>query len=154
VLAGWWQRAWAQVIDAVVVVILALVILAIMGALFSVGFFASDAAGVVSLIVGLTLAVIALSIAALFYAPGVMALTDGKTLGKMATHCRVVRADGRRVDFGYAVVREVLVKHLLIGIASAVTFGLAWFVDNLWPLWDEEHRALHDFPVNSRVVRD
>ena len=26
--------------------------------------------------------------------------------------------------------------------------------DALWPLWDDENRALHDFVVNSRVVRD
>jgi len=26
-------------------------------------------------------------------------------------------------------------------------------VDNLWPLWDEENRALHDFVVNSRVIK-
>jgi uncharacterized RDD family membrane protein YckC len=153
VLSGWWRRAWAQVIDGIVVVVGALVILALLGALFSVGFFAGDTAGWVSLIVGLTLAVIAVSIVALFYAPTVMVMTDGKTLGKMVTGCRVVRADGRPMTFGYAVCREVLVKHLLVGLASSVTFGIAWFVDNLWPLWDEEHRALHDFPVNSRVVR-
>ena len=26
--------------------------------------------------------------------------------------------------------------------------------DVLWPLWDDENRALHDFVVNSRVVQD
>jgi uncharacterized RDD family membrane protein YckC len=46
------------------------------------------------------------------------------------------------------------VKALLFGIASSLTGGLAFFADVLWPLWDEENRALHDFIVDTRVVRD
>jgi uncharacterized RDD family membrane protein YckC len=48
----------------------------------------------------------------------------------------------------------VVVKALLVGFISSFTFGLAWLLDILWPLWDEENRALHDFVVNTRVVRD
>jgi len=67
----------------------------------------------------------------------------------------VVRANGRPITFGYATVREVLVKWLLIGvIAGSFTFGLAALVDYLWPLWDEENRALHDFVVDSRTILD
>ena len=40
------------------------------------------------------------------------------------------------------------------GIAGAFTGGIANLVDVLWPLWDEENRALHDFVVNTRVVKD
>jgi uncharacterized RDD family membrane protein YckC len=154
VLAGWWQRAGAQVIDGIVVTIAALVMLAIVGGVFSAGFLAGDTAGWVSVVVGLTLAVITLSIAAMLYAPALMAITGGRTLGRMATGCRVVRADGQPMTFGYAVVREVLVKGLLFGFIGILTAGIGWLLDYLWPLWDEEHRALHDFVVNSRVVRD
>jgi uncharacterized RDD family membrane protein YckC len=153
-LAGWWQRAGAQVIDGIVVTIAAVVILAITGGAFSTGFLAGDTAGWVSVIVGVTLAVISVSVAAMLYAPALMATTGGKTLGRMATGCRVVRADGRPMTFGYAFVREVLVKGLLFGLIGILTAGVGWLVDDLWPLWDEEHRALHDFVVNSRVVRD
>src|SRR5215207_4392765 len=38
-LAGWWSRAGAQLIDGIIISIGALVILAIFGAVFSVGFF-------------------------------------------------------------------------------------------------------------------
>jgi uncharacterized RDD family membrane protein YckC len=73
----------------------------------------------------------------------------------MATGIRVVRADGQPVTFGWAMLREVAVKWLLIGaVASSFTFGLAWLLDVLWPLWDEENRALHDMVVDSRVVKD
>src|SRR5262249_52141447 len=143
-----------QLIDLVVITIAAVVMLAIVGGVFSAGFLASDTAGWVSVVVGLGLAVITLSVAAMLYAPALMAMTGGKTLRRMATGCRVVRADGRPMTFGYAFVREVLVKGLLFGFIGTLTIGVGWLVDDLWPLWDEEHRALHDFVVDSRVVRD
>jgi hypothetical protein len=46
------------------------------------------------------------------------------------------------------------VKILLVGIANSVTFGLAGLLDVLWPLWDDENRALHDFVVDTRTVKD
>jgi len=38
-------------------------------------------------------------------------------------------------------------------VVSSATFGLASVLDALWPLWDEENRALHDLVVNTRVIR-
>ena len=58
------------------------------------------------------------------------------------------------MTFGFAMLREVAVKALLFGIAGSFTFGLAQLIDFLWPLWDEENRALHDFIVNTRTVLD
>ena len=126
----------------------------VFGAVFSVGFFASDETGIASLIVGLMLSVLAIAIVALLYAPLMMARTNGKTLGRMAMGIRVVRANGEPMTFGCAMLREVVVKALLFGIAGSLTFGLANLADVLWPLWDDENRALHDFVVNTRVVRD
>jgi hypothetical protein len=57
------------------------------------------------------------------------------------------------VDFWWAALREVAVKGLLVGIASSLTGGIAYLVDVLWPFWDAENRALHDFVVDSRVVK-
>ena len=52
------------------------------------------------------------------------------------------------------MLREVVVKWLLFNVVGgSVTFGLAWLVDVLWPLWDEENRALHDMVVDSRVIK-
>jgi len=152
VLAGWWSRVGAQLIDWVIIGVGAVVLLIAITAPFSIGFFAGDDFGIVSLIVGLFIAVICVSIVALLYAPALMARTNGQTLGRMATGIRVVRADGQAITFGFAMVREVAVKALLFGIAGAMTGGLANLVDVLWPLWDEENRALHDFIVNTRTV--
>ena len=80
-----------------------------------------------------------------------MARTNGKTLGRMATGIRVVRANGQPMTFGFAMLREVVVKALLFGFAAALTGGLSTLADSLWPLWDEENRALHDFIVDTRV---
>ena len=101
---------------------------------------------------GLALATIGLVLAA--SSQDLTVADDGKTVGRVVLGIRVVRANGRPVDFGYAMLREVLVKALLGGICASLTGGLSWIVDNLWPLWDEENRALHDFVVDSRVIKD
>jgi uncharacterized RDD family membrane protein YckC len=152
-LAGWWRRVGAQVIDGIVIVAVAFVMLAIVGAIAGGGFLVDDVAGWVGVIVGGLIWGLFAVIAALLYAPWMMAKTNGQTLGRMATGIRVVRANGKPIDFGYAMLREVAVKWLLFNvIGGSVTFGLAWLIDDLWPLWDEENRALHDMVVDSRVI--
>jgi uncharacterized RDD family membrane protein YckC len=154
VLSGWWPRVGAQVIDGLIIGVGGLILVVAIMAPFSIGFFAGDDFGFVALIVGLLIAVLCVSVVALLYAPAMMARTNGKTVGRMAVGIRVVRANGHPIDFGYAMLREVLVKTLLVGIVASLTGGLASLLDVLWPLWDEENRALHDFVVDSRVVRD
>jgi uncharacterized RDD family membrane protein YckC len=155
VLAGWWSRAGAQIIDGIVISVMALVVLLVVGVIAGSGFLLGETAGIIGVVVGILIWGAAVTVAALVYAPLMMAKTNGKTLGRMATGIRVVRADGKRLDFGWAALREVVVKWLLIGtVANSVTFGLASLLDVLWPLWDEENRALHDFVVNTRVIRD
>jgi uncharacterized RDD family membrane protein YckC len=154
VLAGWWSRVGAQLVDGLIIGFGGLLLLLAITAPFSIGFFAGEDAGFVSIIVGLFLAVICVAIVALLYAPALMARTNGKTLGRMVTGIRVVRADGQPMTFGFAMLREVAVKALLFGIAGSITGGLANLADVLWPLWDEENRALHDFIVDTRSVVD
>lgn len=151
-LSGWWRRAGALLIDGLIIGIGAIVLFAAITAVFSIGFFAGDEVGIVSIIFGLMLAVVCVSVVALLYAPAMMARTDGRTLGRMATGIRVVRADGRPITFGFAMLREVAVKALLFGVLGSATAGLANLLDCLWPLWDEENRALHDFLVDTRTV--
>ena len=153
-LAGWWSRVGAALIDSVIVGVGGLLLLIAITAPFSLGFFAGEDAGWISVVVGLFLAIICVSIMALLYAPALMARTNGKTLGRMAVGIRVVRANGEPMTFGFAMLREVAVKTLLFGIAAAITGGLASLADVLWPLWDEENRALHDLIVDTRVVKD
>jgi uncharacterized RDD family membrane protein YckC len=152
-LAGWWSRVGAALIDGVIVGLGGLVLLIAITAPFSIGFFANEDVGVVSIVVGLLFATLCVSIVALLYAPAMMARTDGQTLGRMVVNIRVVRAKGEPMTFGWAMLREVAVKALLFGFVSSLTFGLASLLDVLWPLWDEENRALHDFIVDTRVIK-
>jgi RDD family protein len=51
------------------------------------------------------------------------------------------------------MLREVVVKWLLFNaVLGSLTAGIALLIDYLWPLWDEENRALHDYLVNTRTV--
>jgi len=153
-LSGWWRRAGAHIIDAIVIGAIALVLLVAITAPFSIGFFVNDGVGVAAVIVGGLFALLCVFIAALIYAPAMMARTNGRTLGRMVTGIRVVRASGEPMTLGVAFVREALVKWFLFAaVLGSVTFGLAGLIDYLWPLWDEENRALHDYVVNTRTVR-
>ena len=153
-LASWWSRVGAALIDGLIIGVGALIILAIFGSVFSVGFFESEETGVVALVLGLMLSFLAIAVVALLYAPLMMDRTNGKTLGRMALGIRVVRANGQDMTFGLAMLREVAIKALLFGFAGSITFGLANLADALWPLWDDENRALHDFVVDTRTIRD
>ena len=153
-LAGWWRRVGAQVVDGLIITIGAAVLFVAITAPFSIGFFASEEVGTVAVIVGALLALLSVTLVALLYAPALMARTNGKTLGRMATGIRVIRTDGQPIGFGFAMLREVAVKVLLFGIAGSFTAGLANLADVLWPLWDDENRALHDFVVDTRTVKE
>ena len=154
VLASWWSRAGAQVIDGIIIRAIALVLFLPLGAAFGVGFADDSDATIWAAVAGILLWTLCVAVIALLYAPAMMARTNGKTLGRMALNIRVVRASGEPITFGFAVLREVVVKWLLFGIAGAITGGIAQLLDYLWPLWDEQNRCLHDFVVDTRVVRD
>jgi uncharacterized RDD family membrane protein YckC len=153
VLAGWWSRVGAQLIDGLVIGLGGLLLLIAITAPFSIGFVANDGVGILSVLVGVLFGVVCVSIVALLYAPALMARTNGQTLGRMVTGIRVVRANGQPIDFGFAMLREVAVKALLFGFVGTITGGLANLADVLWPLWEEENRALHDFVVDTRTIR-
>lgn len=65
----------------------------------------------------------------------------GQTIGKMATHIRVVSDECRGVGVSQAVRRT------LAGLLSVLTFGLAYL-----PGLVGEHRALHDRVAHTRVI--
>jgi uncharacterized RDD family membrane protein YckC len=155
VLSGWWRRVGAALIDGLIIGVVAIILMAPLGiGLFSTDETTSDG-DFIALVGGLILTMIVVAIVALAYAPVMMGATNGKTLGRMVTGIRVVRADGQRMTFGWAALREVVVKALLInGVAGSFTFGLAGLLDVLWPLWDDQNRALHDFVVNTRTIID
>jgi uncharacterized RDD family membrane protein YckC len=154
VLAGWWSRVGAQLIDGLIIGVGALILFLPIGAAAGVGFADDSDASIGAAIAGLLLWTLCVAIIALLYAPVLMARTNGKTVGRMVLGIRVVRTSGEHITFGFALMREVLIKTVIFGIAGSFTAGLAPLLDVLWPLWDEENRALHDFIVNTRVVKD
>src|SRR5918997_1628618 len=150
VLASWLSRAGAQIIDGIIVAIGALILFLPVGAALGVAGASDSDAGLGAAILGVLFWILCVTIIALLYAPVLMARTNGKTLGRMVTNIRVVRTSGEPVTFGFAMLREVAVKAIAFNVAGAFTFGLASIIDFLWPLWDEENRALHDFIVSTR----
>jgi len=151
-LAGWWPRVGAQVIDGLIVLAVALALLAPLGLFGAVGLDPGNEGGVLAWIGAFLLASVVIVAVAMIYAPILMARTNGQTIGRKALGIRVVRVSGRPITFGHAALREVVVKGG-IWILSSATFGALWLVDVLWPLWDEEHRALHDFVTDTRTVK-
>jgi uncharacterized RDD family membrane protein YckC len=77
---------------------------------------------------------------------------NGQTWGKQIVGIRVIRDSGETVGFGFALLRELIVRWFLIGFIGGLFF-IPPFLDLLWPIWDESNRALHDMVVNTHVVR-
>ncbi len=153
-LAGWGQRAVAAIIDAVLVAVVAGIVLLVLGAVAFGALSLDTPGGIAGALVIALIAVGAVTVGALVYAPLIMARTNGKTVGKLMTGCRVVRGNGREVDFLWAAYREVLIKSLALGIVGSITAGIGYLVNYLWPFFDDRNRALHDIVVDSRVVKD
>ena len=141
---------------------MALVLLVPIVALFFV--FVAGAAGIsgdddfswTGAIVGLVLWVIVAAAVTLLYAPVLMARRgprNGQTLGKQVLGIRVVPDGGEPMTFWLAALREVVFKGLAVGVASSFLPVVPWLLDNLWPLWDDENRALHDMAASTHVVR-
>jgi len=150
VYAEWWRRALAALVDGAILVVLAAVLYV---GLATVGFSLDGGDGFVGLIASALLATVLLVLAVLLYRPVIMVMTNGQTLGQIVSSIRVVRADGRPMELGWAILREVVFKSAVLHTAAILTGGIAYLVDFLWPFIDRENRALHDFPVDTRVVR-
>jgi uncharacterized RDD family membrane protein YckC len=82
---------------------------------------------------------------------------NGQTFGKQAAKIRVVRNDGKAVDVKTVLMREGVGKLLpaALGALSHAVLVIAliyYLLDYLWPLWEREHRALHDLLARTHVV--
>jgi uncharacterized RDD family membrane protein YckC len=136
-LAGFWRRFVAYVIDGLVVGVVALVIEAIItsivrGTYTDVGGYTRN--GLVSLIIGIV-----------YF--GYLWSRNGQTLGYMALGIRLVRADGAPVSLGLGIARYVLIYLsflicLIPAIVSAFMIGLG-----------SQKQAIHDLILGTLVVR-
>ena len=144
------------------VVLAALIVLVAPGTVLTI---TSDggAVGIILLVLGgLAYFVVAFLYAAFFMRRS--GARNGQTLGKQWMGIRVVRDDGSAFGWGWALLREVVVKQLALGAASSIASFLTFFLlgiggivpyvlDYLWPLWDDENRAVHDMIVSTHVVK-
>jgi uncharacterized RDD family membrane protein YckC len=149
-LASWGSRVGATLIDWLVLLIPA----AILSALLIGGYDTDSSAG--ELIGFSILSFVLWSAIVLLYAPLLMIRggeRNGQTLGKQVVGITVVRDSGEPFGFWWAVLREVVVKNLAVGIASSIIPLIPWLLNYLWPLWDDENRALHDMVVSTHVIR-
>lgn len=79
-------------------------------------------------------------------------LSRAQTPGKQIVGIRAVDHAGQPLGWGMMFVREFLVKGLLFGLLYALTLGILFLLDNLWPLWDDDNQTLHDKVVGTYVV--
>ena len=140
-LAGFGGRAGAWLLD---------ILFSVLPILVAFGLIAggTEAAGGLLLLAGLAWAYVV-------YFPLTMARggeRNGQTWGKQLTGIRVVRDGGEPVDFGFGLLRELVIRQLLFGVVGGF-FLLPPLLDYLWPLWDDENRTLHDMVANTHVVK-
>lgn len=147
-LAGWGSRVGATLLDwlimAVAVVPLVLIVVAIAAGSHTGAIVTGGIAGLGYLA------------ALAFYAPVLMAregARNGQTWGKQIVGIRVVRDSGQPFELGSAFVREFVVKGLLFGAVGGFFLSIPTLLDWLWPLWDDENRALHDMVISTHVLR-
>jgi uncharacterized RDD family membrane protein YckC len=153
--AGWWSRVGAALFDLMVISVPAVVLAVVLFGGVGAAFTADDGFGIVTLILGLIVYVSLLVAALILYAPLLMRRPgerNGQTWGKQLLGIRVVRTNGVAMDFTHSAIREALVKGLGLGFASSIIPVIPYLLDALWPLWDDEHRAIHDMVVDTRVV--
>jgi uncharacterized RDD family membrane protein YckC len=150
-LAGWGTRLGAYLIDLLVL----LIPIGILGVLI-VGGLVDDDSSVGGWVAASILWALVAGVVVLLYAPLLMmrqGARNGQTLGKQVVGIRVVRDSGEPMSFGWAALREVVVKNLAVNIASSIIPLIPWFLNYFWPLWDDQNRALHDMAVSTHVVR-
>jgi uncharacterized RDD family membrane protein YckC len=129
--ADWWPRGGALIIDNLILWVPSLLLVGLLNYL-----------GIV-LALGLT------------FAYGLLMTRDeqnGQTWGMEVTKVRVRRTDGKPVDTGTDAMRWLLMQNVVFGLLSAFVFFIPTILNYLWPLWDEERRALHDMVASTRVV--
>lgn len=147
-LAGWGSRVGATLLDGLILLVPVAVLIGV-GLAIAQG---SNAGAAVTIVIGF----LAYAFAILFYAPLLMKRPgecNGQTFGKQIVGIRVVRDNGEAFTMGSAFVREFVVKNLLFGFVGGFFLSIPTLIDWLWPLWDDENRALHDMVVSTHVLR-
>lgn len=161
VLANWWPRAGAYIIDSLVFGIGIAIVMLVVGLaagmtvdeatlFFSTGQLPESIVHPAPLYVALVVGRVLIGVIPAFF----LVRWNGQTPGKRAVGLRVMRGGGEPMTYGVALRREVLGKTIIVQLASVVTVGIAAVLNYLWPLWDAERRAGHDLLADTRVVSE
>ena len=59
---------------------------------------------------------------------------------------------GRTATWGHMALREFVMKGIVGGVATSITFGIYWIVDSLFVV-REDRRTLHDLMSSTAVVQ-
>jgi uncharacterized RDD family membrane protein YckC len=136
--ASWGSRALAQILDSLIVAVVPVIV--------AIALVVADQADLANIVAsGLGIVVGAIYYAVTMSRSGPR---NGQTLGKQALDIRVVRESGEPIAPGFAALREVLVKSILMGICFIVLI-----LDWLSMLWDDRNQCWHDKIVGSLVVK-
>jgi uncharacterized RDD family membrane protein YckC len=170
-LAGWWRRVWARILDSIIV--------GLVGLPFTGYFYykyfqviwnnTSDLADraargeqppstftipaeaykwvIPALLIGIVVS---------FVYEYLFLTKKGATLGKMALGIKVRLRDVPGNPTGSAVAKRIgfVVGISVLGVIPLVgtLVGLVALLDDLWPLWDDKKQALHDKIAATNVV--
>ena len=148
-LSGWWRRVGASLVDNVLVLLACALI-------FFITWAGSGDEAVAAVSAWAGYVTISLFLYGLVYAPFFMKRPgerNGQTLGKQALGIRVVRLDGKPMNYGTGALREWVARTLIFQLAAAFLFALPTLLDLLWPLWDERNQSLHDKIATTVVMR-
>jgi uncharacterized RDD family membrane protein YckC len=129
-LAGFWPRAAAWLIDALVV--------GLASSLFASQRYATGSQIFVGSSTSSPWVVIGF-----LYAWLMIGLANGQTLGKMAMGIRIATPQRTRVTLGASALRAV------VGIGSGLALGIGY----LWAIWDPQRRTWHDMAANTRAFK-
>ena len=132
--AGFWRRALAMMLDGLLLIVFPC---------FVFVFFASVSRGF-GRMAGVLFPILLLLACFCWVAYHVVMWTwKGTTIGGLVLGIKVVRTDGRSVDFGSAIIRA------LASFFSAFVFFLGFF----WAGWDRNKQSWHDKIAGTVIVR-
>ena len=145
--AGFWIRAVALLIDALILSVIFGVLAGILAAVsaFNIQDFEniSDAEAIAAGGFGIVLVLLMVAVAWLYEAI-LTSSASGATWGKQAMGLRILRGDGARLSFGRATARYFS--------KSLITPLLPLFIGYLLAAFTRRKQALHDFIADTVVV--
>ena len=148
-LASWGSRAAALLIDWLILLVPVIVLTIIVVAVAT----GSDTGAIVTGILGGLAYLVVLFV----YAPTLMARdgrNNGQTWGKQIDrHSRRPRQRTEQWASAWPPCVRSSSRGFCSRSSSSIIPLIPWLLDYLWPLWDDENRALHDMVVSTHVVR-